>query len=146
MKKRLINKRKCGPEVHKKIPNWTWVYKSFTPGESKEGKADDKDRFSVYDPSDRCFICFQNFERGMQVTFLPCNISKEIRYRNTLQKFGTSHASTTTGVFSERPYRPLESYQGDKILRSDSLLSTGEAGMDRAHVLHSHCISNWLKQ
>ena len=68
-----------------------------------------------------------------------------MRNRHTL-KFGTSHASTTTGVFSDRLYRPVESNYNDKVLRSDSLLSTAEAGIDKAHVLHYHCISNWLKQ
>ena len=26
------------------------------------------------------------------------------------------------------------------------MLSTGECGIDKAHVLHYHCISNWLKK
>merc|ERR1712226_1702444 len=83
IKKRLISKQKASNQTLKLVPKWTWVYRQAGT-DSQIQKNVNASEDLVFDPAEKCFICFQNFERGVEVTYIPCQIQQALNKNSVL--------------------------------------------------------------
>ena len=107
------------------------------------------------DPPEHCAICFQSFERGQQVTFLPCQFNRLVA-NHTSNATNNANSNNLESVFTpNRPgsklYGSLTSLKGttDRFNRPDSeadffIANQRNDKIDMSHFFHAECIVGWF--